>query len=70
MPIAAERVQELAGQLGLAPDDALVVTCHAGHRAAITARVLRAAGFRRVRVSLGSWHEWALRGLADEQDPA
>lgn len=62
-PRSSDRVREIAAHVGLDPDTAIIVTCHAGHRAAIAARVLRGAGFRNVRVSLGSWHEWAARGL-------
>lgn len=66
-PRPVDRIVELMEHVGLAPDDRIIVSCHAGHRAAIATRVLRAAGFRDVRVSLGSWHEWVARGLgADE----
>ena len=67
-PRPAERIVELMDHVGLAPDDRIIVACHAGHRAAIAARVLRAAGFRDVRVSLGSWHEWVARGLGADAD--
>jgi thiosulfate/3-mercaptopyruvate sulfurtransferase len=66
-PRPAAQVRELLDQLGISPDDRIIVTCHAGHRAAIAARVLRASGFRDVRVSLGSWHEWSLRGLGEDE---
>lgn len=62
-PRPSERVRDIAAHVGLHPDDPIIVACHAGHRAAIAARVLRSAGFRDVRVSLGSWHEWSARGL-------
>jgi thiosulfate/3-mercaptopyruvate sulfurtransferase len=63
-PHAPERVRAIAEHVGIHPDDDVIVTCHAGHRAAVAAHVLRSAGFEHVRVSLGSWHEWAARGLA------
>lgn len=66
LPVDPERVRALLAQVGIAVDEPIIVTCHAGHRAAITARVLRASGFRDVRVSPGSWHEWSLRGLVDD----
>lgn len=69
-PRTSERVREIAAHVGLHPDDRLIVSCHAGHRAAISTRVLRAAGFRDVRVSLGSWHEWSLRGLGGDEHEA
>lgn len=59
-----ERVHELADHVGADLDTPIIVTCHAGHRAAISARALRAAGYTDVRVSLGSWHEWAARAAA------
>lgn len=67
-PRDREHVVGLLAQVGIGPDDQLIVTCHAGHRAAIAARVLRSVGLRNVRVSLGSWHEWAARGLGSEGD--
>jgi len=60
-PHSAERVREIATHLGLARDETIIFTCHAGHRAAVAARILRDAGFADVRVSLGSWHEWCTR---------
>ncbi|MCB0877645.1 MAG: hypothetical protein KDC46_01505 [Thermoleophilia bacterium] len=67
-PRSTEYVRELLDQVGISTDDPVVVTCHAGHRAAIAARVLRSVGMRDVRVSLGSWHEWSLRGLGEDVD--
>lgn len=69
-PLPAERVHVIARHMGIDPDAPIIVSCHAGHRAAIAARVLRSVGFSDVRVSLGSWHEWATRGLADGAAPA
>lgn len=68
-PRRAERVRDIAAHVGLDLDERIIVSCHAGHRAAIAARVLRSAGFCDVRLSLGSWHEWSMRGLGgDEAD--
>ena len=69
-PRPTERIIELMDHVGLGPDDRIIVSCHAGHRAAIAARVLRGAGFRDVRVSLGSWHEWVGRGLGADSGAA
>lgn len=66
-PRSSTQVREIAAHLGLEPGTPIIATCHAGHRAAVAARVLRAAGFRDVRVSIGSWHEWSLRGLVDDE---
>jgi thiosulfate/3-mercaptopyruvate sulfurtransferase len=65
-PRSAACVAEIAAHVGLEPGDRIILTCHAGHRAAIAARVLRSVGFRDVRVSLGSWHEWCARGLSGD----
>jgi 3-mercaptopyruvate sulfurtransferase SseA len=65
---ASDHVREIAAHVGLDPDHPIVVTCHAGHRAAIATRVLRSAGFRDVRLSLGSGHEWSARGLGADLD--
>lgn len=54
-----DRIREILARVGFSTDDNLIVICHAGHRAAVAGRVLRASGFTNVRVSLGSWHEWA-----------
>lgn len=60
-PRLADDVRRIMARCGIERDDAVIVTCHAGHRAAAAARVLRASGFPDVRVSLGSWHEWSAR---------
>lgn len=66
-PRSSEQVRRIAAHVGLDPDQPTIVACHAGHRAAIACRVLRAAGFRDVRLSLGSWHEWSARGLGGDE---
>jgi len=58
-----ERVRREAHHVGLSEDDEIIVYCHSGLRSAIAGLALRAAGFTRVRNSLGSWHEWSQRGL-------
>lgn len=57
------RIRHEAHHVGLRENDEIVVYCHTGQRSAIAGLALRAAGFHRVRNSLGSWHEWSLRGL-------
>jgi 3-mercaptopyruvate sulfurtransferase SseA len=66
----AGRIRALAGYLDAELDSPIIVTCHAGHRAAVAAHVLRSVGFTDVRVSLGSWHEWAARAAASGPDAA
>lgn len=58
-----DRIRDEAHQIGLEEDDDIIVYCHSGQRSAVAGLALRAAGFRNVRNSLGSWHEWAHRGL-------
>ncbi|MCW2949900.1 MAG: rhdA 1 [Thermoleophilia bacterium] len=61
---SGERLHVLLGLVGAQVDTPIIVSCHAGHRSAVAARVLWAAGWTNVRVSLGSWHEWAARAAA------
>ncbi|MCW2962231.1 MAG: hypothetical protein JWM90_2618 [Thermoleophilia bacterium] len=61
LPHGIERVRAIGEHLGLGRDEAIILSCHAGHRAAVAAGILRSAGFSNVRVSLGSWHEWSAR---------
>lgn len=60
-PLEGRAMRALLESLGIDPDGDLIVTCHAGHRAAAAARYLRASGIRQARVALGSWHEWCAR---------
>lgn len=62
------RIGEAAQQIGIGPDDAVVVYCHSGHRAAFAALALRSAGISRARISIGSWHEWSMRGMPSSLD--
>lgn len=65
-PRPVDALRGLLADVGIFPTDRIITTCHAGHRAATTARVLRSAGFTQTLVSIGSWHEWSLRGLIDD----
>ncbi len=67
-PLDATTLSKLLDDVGIGSDAPVIVVCHAGHRAAVTARVLRGAGIRNVRVSLGSWHEWSARFHEDVTD--
>jgi thiosulfate/3-mercaptopyruvate sulfurtransferase len=60
-----ERIRDEAHHVGLNEHDEIIVYCHSGQRSAIAGLALRAAGFANVRNSLGSWHEWSLRGLSN-----
>ncbi|MFD2174000.1 sulfurtransferase [Rhodobacter lacus] len=60
---SAEEIAEIARNAGLAPEDSIITYCHRGARAATALYGLRRAGFDKVRIYTGSWHEWA--GRAD-----
>lgn len=61
--LGPDRIREQAQHVGLHEDDDIIVYCHTGLRSAVAGLALRAAGFTRVRNSLGSWHEWSSRGM-------
>jgi thiosulfate/3-mercaptopyruvate sulfurtransferase len=46
---------------GLSPERTVITYCHRGARAATAYVALREAGFDKVRIFVGSWHEWATR---------
>ncbi|NNL67970.1 MAG: rhodanese-like domain-containing protein [Myxococcales bacterium] len=58
----AERLSEL----GIAPDEEVVVHCQSGRRAAMAEAVLRDAGYTRVRDLTGHWKLWHETGLPKE----
>lgn len=55
----AAEIREIAAQAGLSPDREIITYCHRGARAATALYALRLAGFDKVRIYTGSWHEWA-----------
>ncbi len=55
----AAEIREIAAQAGLSPDREIITYCHRGARAATARYGLRLAGFDKVRIYTGSWHEWA-----------
>jgi thiosulfate/3-mercaptopyruvate sulfurtransferase len=52
---------------GLDPAQEVITYCHRGARAATAAYALGLAGYTRVRVFVGSWHEWAATQLPAER---
>ncbi|ANF56319.1 sulfurtransferase [Halotalea alkalilenta] len=50
-----------ATEAGLDPRQTLILYCHRGARAATVFYALRMAGFSKLKVFVGSWHEWAER---------
>lgn len=58
---SADEIAALATKAGLRRDETIITYCHRGARAATALYALREAGFRDVRIFVGSWHEWAAR---------
>jgi thiosulfate/3-mercaptopyruvate sulfurtransferase len=52
-------IRDIAEKAGLSPDREIITYCHRGARAATALYGLRLAGFDKVRIFTGSWHEWA-----------
>lgn len=48
-----------AAAAGLSPERAVITYCHRGARAATVMYALKQAGFDRISIFVGSWHEWA-----------
>ncbi|WP_275786482.1 sulfurtransferase [Pararhizobium gei] len=55
----AADIRARALDAGLSPDHTIISYCHRGARAATALYGLRMAGFKDVRIFVGSWHEWA-----------
>lgn len=55
----ADEIRGMALEAGLLPGHAIISYCHRGARAATALYGLRLAGFKDVRIFVGSWHEWA-----------
>lgn len=54
-----EDILELAASRGLTPDDDIIIYCFKGARAANTYVALSQAGFKNLRIYMGSWNEWS-----------
>jgi len=54
-------IRDLAAAAGLRAEREVITYCHRGARAATALYALKLAGFERMRVFVGSWHEWASR---------
>ncbi|MCS7050414.1 MAG: sulfurtransferase [Thermomicrobium sp.] len=59
--LSAADVRASLEAIGLTPESTVITYCHGGVRAAHAALALRLAGFRDVRVYVGSWAEWGHR---------
>ncbi|MFQ5880622.1 MAG: sulfurtransferase [Dehalococcoidia bacterium] len=56
-----EAMQGLLAQRGVTPDKEVIVYCQRAHRASNTYAALKALGYRRCRVYIGSWYDWSRR---------
>lgn len=54
-----EEIQEICAQVGLYPDDDIIIYCFKGARASNTYLALKMAGFTKIRNYYGSWNEWS-----------
>jgi len=61
-----QEMREIAVRAGFSTSEPVIAYCHRGARAATVMYGLKAAGFDKVSVYTGSWHEWA----ADRALPA
>ncbi|SFB55872.1 thiosulfate/3-mercaptopyruvate sulfurtransferase [Rhizobium sp. NFR07] len=55
----ASEIRQIAEKAGLSTDREIITYCHRGARAATALYGLRLAGFDKVKIYVGSWHEWA-----------
>ena len=54
-----EAIREVCAELGIHPDDDIIIYCFKGARAANTYVALKMAGFKSIRNYYGSWNEWS-----------
>lgn len=54
-----EEIRALCAQVGLYPDDDIIVYCFKGARSSNTWLAMKLAGFKHVRNYYGSWNEWS-----------
>jgi thiosulfate/3-mercaptopyruvate sulfurtransferase len=52
-------IRAIAEKAGLSTDREIITYCHRGARAATALYGLKLAGFDKVKIYVGSWHEWA-----------
>lgn len=61
--LPADEIRSLALAAGLHPERRTILYCYRGARAANTWMALKQAGFLRLQLYLGSWHEWSAGGF-------
>jgi thiosulfate/3-mercaptopyruvate sulfurtransferase len=54
-----EEIRAICAQVGLYPDDDIIIYCFKGARASNTYIALKIAGFNNIRNYYGSWNEWS-----------
>ena len=54
-----ESTREICAELGLHPEDDIIIYCFKGARASNTYVALKMAGFKNIRNYYGSWNEWS-----------
>jgi thiosulfate/3-mercaptopyruvate sulfurtransferase len=54
-----EAILAVCSELGLNPEDDIIIYCFKGARAANTYVALKMAGFKSIRNYYGSWNEWS-----------
>lgn len=54
-----EAIREICADLGLHPEDNIIIYCFKGARASNTYVALKLAGFKNIRNYYGSWNEWS-----------
>lgn len=54
-----EAIREMCADIGLHPEDDIIIYCFKGARAANTYVAMKIAGFKKIRNYYGSWNEWS-----------
>ena len=54
-----DEIRAICAQVGLYPEDDIIIYCFKGARAANTYIALKMAGFKHIRNYYGSWNEWS-----------
>ena len=54
-----EEIRAICAQVGLYPEDDIIIYCFKGARASNTYIALKTAGFKNIRNYYGSWNEWS-----------
>ena len=57
--ISPEEIRAICAQVGLYPEDDIIIYCFKGARASNTYIALKMAGFKHIRNYYGSWNEWS-----------